>query len=263
MRYDILMKICSLGSGSKGNSLYIETPKTRLLIDAGFSFSELKSRLFSVGVRLQDITAVLVTHEHSDHIAGLTGFCKSGVPVFAHTYTAGILKGRFAGLDVVAVTEAPFDLFDLNIAPFRIPHDAVSHLGYRLTHESTVISVATDVGHVTESLVAHLKESDCIVAEFNHDENMLLKGRYPEHLKRRIIGRYGHLSNTAAAELLSLAVTARTKRVLLAHLSEENNLPELAFDAAVKTLYRSGFVVGRDLVVEVLKQHETSLLSVI
>ncbi|MDR2091218.1 MAG: MBL fold metallo-hydrolase [Clostridiales bacterium] len=251
-----MLKVCPLGSGSKGNCIYTEFGGVGLLLDAGLSFSDIKKRLFAAGVGLRDISGVLVTHEHSDHINGLSGFVKSGVPIFVHERAAEFIGNKFRGLSIRKIRDEAFDFFGIRITPFGIPHDAAYPLGFRLTDGNAVVSAATDVGHISGEVVEGLFDSDILVVEANYDENMLRGGRYPERLKRRIVGGGGHLDNSAAAELLKRVITPRTKKVLLAHLSEENNLPELAFDTVAKALKKCGIEAEKDIKIEVLKQGE-------
>jgi len=258
-----MLKLCPLGSGSKGNCIYLESGESRLLIDAGLPFLEIKKRLREIDVRLCDLTGVVITHEHTDHINGLSGFCGSGVPVFVHDYVVRIIESKFPKLDIRGIREEAFDLSGLRVKPFKIPHDAVYPLGYRFTDGKLSASVATDIGRVTESIIDNMKDSDLIVAEANHDEDMLMKGAYPYQLKQRIIGGKGHINNALSAELLAKIVTGRTKNIFLAHLSEENNLPELAFDIVAKYLSAHNIHEGSDVKIEVLKQRERGSLTVV
>jgi phosphoribosyl 1,2-cyclic phosphodiesterase len=251
-----MLKVYPLGSGSKGNCIYIKSDGAGLLLDAGLSFSDVKSRLSEFGFRLRDIDGVLITHEHTDHISGLSGFSESGVPILTHGRTAGIVGSKIRALSLGAVCGEAFDFFDVRITPFEIPHDAAHPLGFRLSDGTATLGIATDVGHISESVVSGLFDADALIVEANYDENMLNGGRYPERLKRRITGGRGHLNNSDAGELLKRVITPRTKTVMLAHLSEENNLPELAFDAVAKSLKKCGIEAGRDIKIEVLKQRE-------
>jgi phosphoribosyl 1,2-cyclic phosphodiesterase len=249
-----MLKVRSLGSGSKGNCIYAESNEAKLLIDAGLSFSEIKKRLNDCGVKLFDINGVVITHEHTDHIAGLSGFSDSGIPIFVHSRVAPLIEKKFKGLEIVKISDSPFDFSDMNIAPFKIPHDAVYPLGYRISSGGKTLGVATDMGFVTSAAVEFMKDSDCIIVEANHDESLLMNGGYSYSLKRRIFGGRGHLSNSNSAELLSKIITSRTKSVLLAHLSEENNLPELAFETVAKKLAEYGIYENKAFKIEVLTQ---------
>jgi phosphoribosyl 1,2-cyclic phosphodiesterase len=251
-----LLKVYPLGSGSKGNCIYIKSDGAGLLLDAGLSFAEIKSRLFEFGIKLQDVGGVLITHEHSDHINGLPGFAGSGIPIFMREEAARVVEKKIRGLSVAKICEAAFDFFDMRITPFGIPHDAAHPLGFRLFDGKSALGIATDVGHIAENVVSGLFDADALIVEANYDENMLSGGRYPERLKKRITGGKGHLNNAATGELLKRIITPRTKNVMLAHLSEENNLPELAFDTVAKSLKKCGIETGRDIKIEVLKQHE-------
>jgi phosphoribosyl 1,2-cyclic phosphodiesterase len=249
-----MLKVYPLGSGSKGNCIYIKSDGAGLLLDAGLSFAEIKSRLFEFGIRLQDVGGVLITHEHSDHINGLQGFAGSGIPIFMREEAARVVEKKIRGLSVGRIQDAAFNFLDLRITPFEIPHDAAYPLGFRISDGKTVLGVATDVGHIAENVVSGLFDADALIVEANYDGNMLSGGHYPERLKRRIAGGRGHLENSATCELLMRIVTPRTKTVMLAHLSEENNLPELAFDAVAKSLKKCG--IEKNIKIEVLKQRE-------
>ncbi|MDR1939746.1 MAG: MBL fold metallo-hydrolase [Clostridiales bacterium] len=252
----LMLKVCPLGSGSKGNCVYLQSDKAKILIDAGLSFAEIKRRLSDIDVRLYELDGVIITHEHNDHITGLSGFRGSGIPIFVHTFAAPIIGGKFQGLELKKISEQAFDFADLSITPFKIPHDAVYPLGYRISSKNKTLSVATDVGFAADNIIEAMKDSDCIVVEANHDESLLINGGYPKRLKERILGGRGHLSNASSAELLSKIITRRTSNLLLAHLSEENNLPELAFETVAKKLAENGFYERGDFKIGVLKQNE-------
>ncbi|MDR1905674.1 MAG: MBL fold metallo-hydrolase [Clostridiales bacterium] len=252
-----MLKICCLGSGSKGNCFFIESERIKLLVDAGLNFSDIKSKLLEIGISILDISGVLITHEHTDHIGGLTGFSNSGIPIFAHARAARVIENKIRGLNMRAVN-GEFDFYGIGVTSFNIPHDSAGPLGYRLSNGNISVGIATDMGHISLSAAEGLKDCDCVVIEANHDKDMLLNGKYPHALKKRITGGRGHLSNLDCAELLSSIVTPRTKNVWLAHLSEENNLPELAFETVVKELQKIGITEGRDLKIETQKQHEKS-----
>jgi phosphoribosyl 1,2-cyclic phosphodiesterase len=227
------INVCALASGSKGNSLLIEGPEGALLVDAGLSAREIVKRIHTIGADPSVITGILVTHDHSDHVRGVRVLARRlSIPVYA---TRGTLEA--AGLpDTTSVkhvysgkefTEAGF-----NIHPFSLPHDAVDPVGYVISREGVRIGIATDLGCATALVKRRLTGCNFLFMESNHDEKMLMDGPYPWFLKQRIKGRMGHLSNDASAGILAGLVHNGLEGVVLAHLSEMNNRPELALGAA-------------------------------
>lgn len=252
------LRICSLASGSKGNCTYVASDNTKLLVDAGLPYSTIKNRLEEVGEDISEISAIVITHEHIDHVRGLEKFNAEGVKIYAHprAQTGIILKtGR---LDFVEEEfyDGGFEVGDILVRPFRIPHDACYPLGYGFECNGDRIAVATDIGHITEGLVNNLKGCRTVLLEANHDVEMLYNNpKYVMRLKKRIDGANGHLSNETAAEVAQRILTKNLERIILAHLSEENNLPELAFATVVEKLRQSGAREGKDLFVQVAKQN--------
>jgi phosphoribosyl 1,2-cyclic phosphodiesterase len=230
------MRFASLGSGSKGNALIVEAGKTRVLLDCGFGPRNLAARLARVGLEPEDLDAILVTHEHSDHIGGV-GPCarRHEIEVFmTHgTRVAAMPEG-------VAVTQidshTAFIIGDLEVRPFPVPHDAREPVQFVFSDGRGVLGVLTDAGCVTPHMIAMLAACDALVLECNHDLDLLAGGSYPLALKRRIAGRFGHLDNVAAADLLARIEHRRLKHVVAAHLSQENNTPGLARGALATVL---------------------------
>lgn len=225
------MKICLLGSGSKGNCLYIESHGAAVIIDQGFSHIEVMSRLASRGLDEGRIRAILLTHEHDDHIrgAGITAR-KLGIPVYA---TPGTLSGRkniFTGDESLVPIESgrSFIIGALEIHPFSVSHDARDPVQYCISSGKTKVSVATDLGFVSTLVEQRIRGSHLVIIEANHDVDMLKKGSYPWPLKQRILSRTGHLSNRNAAEFLFNLCQPDPFKVVLAHLSEENNRADIA-----------------------------------
>jgi phosphoribosyl 1,2-cyclic phosphodiesterase len=232
------VRICLLASGSRGNSLYIESSESRILIDAGLSARELTSRLEGIGVRGEDLDALLVTHEHTDHCQGIGPMSRRyHLPVYLHHETRCALPklGRIAELHEFSGGDV-FELKDLRITTFPLTHDAVAPVGYIVETTGGKIGVATDLGIATRLVYERLKGCRVLVLESNHDENMLRDGPYPWPLKQRIRSNHGHLSNLESAELLSGLVSDKLEAIFLAHLSEENNRPELALRSAREAL---------------------------
>jgi len=230
------MRVCTLASGSSGNSLLIETKYTKILVDAGITRRQIIKRLNLLGVQLEDIDAVITTHEHQDHTVSIT---KLEVPVYVTASTVhlwkdkvGILHEFDAGCD--------FEINELVITPFTVPHDAIDPVGFTINSDSIKVGVVTDIGSVTGLVVQKLKDSNVLVIESNHDSDLILYSRYPWELKQRIRSRLGHLSNDQASDLLGDLVHGGLKDVVLAHLSEVNNKPQSALNQAVKVLNNKG-----------------------
>lgn len=224
------MRFASLGSGSRGNSLLVEFGATRLLIDAGFGPRETLRRLGRLGIAADDVSAILITHEHTDHIGG--AFACAGRFGWQVLLTAGSLSAsgrREPGSGITLIdSHAAFAYRDIQVQPFPVPHDAREPVQYVLADGDGRLAVLTDAGHVTTHMVAMLDRADAIVLECNHDLTMLEQGAYPLHLKRRIAGSLGHLDNAAAASLLARIDRSRLRHVVAAHISEQNNSRELA-----------------------------------
>ena len=224
------MRFASLGSGSKGNALLVEAGSTRVLIDAGFGPREMSRRLERLGLAVDDVDAVLVTHEHSDHIGGAFACARRfgwSVVLTHGTLAASRDTDIDARITIIDSHEA-FSVGDVSVQPFPVPHDAREPVQFILADGARRLGVLTDAGHVTPYMIAMLDECDALVLECNHDAAMLEHGRYPQALKRRIGGLWGHLDNAAAASLLSQVGVAKLQHVVAAHLSEENNSPALA-----------------------------------
>jgi phosphoribosyl 1,2-cyclic phosphodiesterase len=232
------LRLTVLGSGSGGNASLIEGGGVRLLVDAGFSCRGLVQRLRYVGCEPETIDALLITHEHSDHVNGAARFSASfDAPIYCTrgTATAAGLTGEDIEVHLVAAGRG-FAIGDLQVSPFTVPHDAVETVGYVVQAGAARIGYATDLGHGTMAVRESLVGCDLLVMESNHDRGMLRAGPYPEALKDRILGRHGHLDNEMAADLLAEVADHRTRAVVLAHLSETNNSPDLAIDTVARRL---------------------------
>jgi phosphoribosyl 1,2-cyclic phosphodiesterase len=229
-----------LASGSKGNAVYIESGQSRILIDAGLSATELRRRLAGIGVSADDLHAILVTHEHGDHCRGVGVLARRHrVPVYLHPATHGALPllGTIPELREFEVGRT-IGLRDLQIYPFQVTHDAAAPVGFTIDTPEGKIGLATDLGLATRLVTEQLKDCRVLILESNHDEQLLLSGPYPWHLKQRIRGHHGHLSNTASAQLLSALLWEGMESVFLAHLSEVNNQPQLAENSAREVIAR-------------------------
>ena len=224
------MRFASLGSGSRGNAMVVEAGATRVLVDCGFGPRILAQRLARLGLAPADLDAILVTHEHSDHVGGIGGSARLGCGVFMTHGTFGAVgQGTVAGIRVELIdSHAAFAVGDLEILPFPVPHDAREPVQFVFTDGQRRLGLLTDAGHVTAHVVDMFAASDAVVIECNHDADMLAHGNYPRSLKQRISGRFGHLDNSAAAALLATIDGSRLQHVVAAHLSEQNNTPQLA-----------------------------------
>lgn len=231
------MRFVSIASGSSGNCIYAGTERTHVLIDAGISTKRIEKGLFEVGVKPSELSAICITHEHSDHVKGLGVLArKYQIPVYGTEGTLReIRKMKSLGeypqeLLNPILPDVDFSVGDMTVMPFHIDHDAADPVAYRIQAGSKSIAVATDLGHFNQYTIDHLLDLDAVLLESNHDIRMLESGPYPYYLKRRILGDFGHLSNENAGRLLNCILNDRLKYILLGHLSQENNLPELAFE---------------------------------
>ena len=227
--------ITSLYSGSKGNSVLIESDEAKILIDAGKSARALCNALAEIGRSIDEIDAIFITHEHNDHIGALENLLKKHkIPVHIVSISAQKLLNRAREIfeDALCLHTPIFteNIGNMKITSFPTPHDSEYSVGYRIEIDGTCIGYATDIGYVTDEIKVALSGCESVVIECNHDEEMLMEGTYPYDLKLRIKSNKGHLSNKDCAEFVSDLCFIGTKNVLLAHLSEENNDPDLAFD---------------------------------
>lgn len=233
------MRFASLGSGSRGNALVVESGGTRVLLDCGFGIREAVRRLERLGLAAESLSAILVTHEHSDHIGGVFKFARRySIPVWLTHGTLAAAPQRDTQLPEVELIDGhvAHALGDLEILPYPVPHDAREPVQYVFSDGARRLGVLTDCGSLTAHVVAMLDGCDALVLECNHDEALLAASDYPPVLKRRISGRLGHLSNEAAASLLHQVDASRLQHLVAAHLSEQNNRPALAVGALASVL---------------------------
>ena len=241
-----MLNFCSLYSGSSGNSLFVETENTKILIDAGMSCKKIEEALHSIEVNPSSINAILVTHEHSDHVKGISTISKKfDIPVFATKETFEAMPSQTEKLSQKNINffnpSEKFYIDDLEILPFSIPHDAANPCGFNIIKNKTnQISIATDIGHMTKSIIKHLEGSKFILLESNYDTEVLKCCSYPFNLKSRIASDTGHLSNTMAGKTISyLSKNGKLNTAMLGHLSKESNFPELAYQTVVDELISS------------------------
>lgn len=252
-----MMRFASLGSGSEGNGLVVQAGEgascTRVLVDCGFGIRELDRRLRRLGLAPGDLHAVLVTHEHGDHVSGVAALVRRhGIPVHMTPGTARACARSALPLPLLRLFDphAPFEVRGLRVEPFPVPHDACEPVQYVFDDGRARLGVLTDIGHATALLPRVLARLDGLVLECNHDTAMLRDGHYPPALKRRVGGDYGHLCNEDAAVLLKRLDQSRLSRVVAAHLSRHNNRPALAQAALADALGAAPgdvFVADQDL----------------
>jgi phosphoribosyl 1,2-cyclic phosphodiesterase len=239
------MKFCVLGSGSRGNATYLESGRTRILIDAGMTGKELQRRLAAIDVDIAVIDAIMVTHEHNDHIHGVGVLSrKAGIPVFANPATFSAASQRIHRLSAYNEFETgvPFPFQGLEIHPFAISHDSADPVGFRISDGRISLGYCTDTGKVSRLIHHRLAACQALVLESNHDIELLQNSTYPPYLKQRIRSSQGHLDNGVAAALLKELLHEDLQHVVLAHLSGENNRPEIAYRLAAAALDTSPLI---------------------
>ena len=241
-----MFNIHPLYSSSSGNMFHIASSGTNILIDVGVSYKAINEGLKSIGLTIKDIDAILITHEHVDHIKGLPLLCrKNEIPIYACGDTAKYLKDELDSKNISAniITvhyNSPFKINDIKICPFETSHDAVMPCGYKIYDDTSCITFATDLGYISNEVMDNLSDSDYTILESNYDETMLDFGKYPYLLKRRIKGVTGHLSNEACGQVLVSLASNGHNRFLLAHLSENNNTPDIARQTIDSMLLQNG-----------------------
>ncbi len=261
------MKICSLASGSSGNCVYVGDETSHILIDAGLSGKKIKLGLEAIGVDIGSIQALLITHEHSDHISGVGVLSrKYKIPIYSKEKTLkSLLQSKSIGTidpDLLNKLEADTSFFvgNIEVMPFTSSHDAVDPLCYTFTKEDKKIGLATDLGNYNPYILDHLTNANVLYLEANHDVRMLEVGPYPFFLKQRILSDLGHLSNDLSAALICALYHEGLDHVILAHLSHENNMPDVAY-ATVKHEIDALLNLGEgDLTLHVAKRSENSVL---
>jgi phosphoribosyl 1,2-cyclic phosphodiesterase len=225
------MRFASIGSGSEGNGLLVEVGATRILIDCGFGVRDTAARLARAGVEPGSIDAILVTHEHSDHVGGVPAFAaRHGIAVWLTMGTLDAVGERMGAVDEVRGFDSHdmFAIGDVEVQPIPVPHDAREPVQFVLSDGARRLGVLTDIGASTPFVEASLSGCDALVIECNHDSDLLATGSYPYPLKQRIAGRYGHLCNEAAAAIVRSIDASRLRHVVAAHLSQQNNTPDHA-----------------------------------
>jgi phosphoribosyl 1,2-cyclic phosphodiesterase len=238
-----IVKFCVLASGSCGNAALLATENTRILVDAGLSMREIGKRLAAIGESLDRIDAILITHEHSDHVSGLPVLArkKVGRAIYLTRLTAPAIDwGQCQPPVEPFQAGASFQIGDIEVQSFSIPHDAIDPVGFRFEAQGVSIGLATDLGYIPESIKYHLRRTDLLLLESNHDLDMLKVGPYPWSVKQRVMSRVGHLSNLVMSDYLAQDLDSTTAHVVLGHLSEHNNHPAIVQMIATQTLEQRG-----------------------
>ena len=237
-----MLNFCSLYSSSSGNCLFVQSKNTSILIDAGVSVRKIETALDKININPENISGILVTHEHSDHVQSIGNFSsKYNIPVYVNEETWNALpelqKEKISDDNHVHISiDEQFSIGDLEILPFAIPHDAINPCGFNIFHEGKKISIATDLGHMTDCVFKSLEHSTFILLESNYEPEVLKFSRYPYVLKKRIDGPNGHLSNIVAGDTISKLIPAGLHSAMLGHLSKENNFPELAYKTVMERI---------------------------
>ncbi|MBO8172140.1 MAG: MBL fold metallo-hydrolase [Bacillaceae bacterium] len=246
------MRFSILASGSTGNSFYLETDQTKILVDAGLSGKQIEAGLKKIGVAPSSLDALLVSHEHSDHIKGVGVLARRyDLPIYTNSATWDALDGQIGSLKeqqkCLLETGHVQDFGDLTVETFGISHDAAEPMGFCFYHGDKKISLVTDLGYVSKRIKDKVRDSHAYVFETNHDVEMLRMGSYPWNVKRRILSDVGHLSNELAGESLSEILKGQGEKVYLAHLSLDNNMTDLARLTVQNILEEAGFETGKDV----------------
>lgn len=261
-----MLRFISFGSGSCGNCYYIYTKDFGILIDVGIGIKRLKKYFMDYGLSLKSVRCILITHDHADHVKSVGIISNSlNLPVYTTARVHEGIKNNYCvrkkiGEGNIRIIEkgATFNLGDFTVTTFGVPHDSLENIGFKISLGDRTFCLMTDIGHITEELEHLISETDYLVIEANHDEEMLLTGPYPEYLKMRVHGESGHLSNKECGKALKNNATSRLKHVWLCHLSQENNHPELARKTVELALNSSARIDGKAIPVDVLKRNTAS-----
>ena len=259
------LRFVSLGSGSSGNCYYLGTMSKGILIDAGIGIRNMKKRLAEVGLGFEQIWGVLITHDHIDHIRSVGAVAvRHHIPVYT---TAEIHKG-ISRCPMIGDKNIPspkliekgstLDISGFEVTAFSVSHDGSDNVGYSIQYNNQRFTLATDLGYICENSAPYIKQANYLVLEANYDTQMLETGRYPRYLKNRISCPTGHLSNDEAARFLADNYTPHLKHIYLCHLSQENNMPELAYQIVERELTAKNIIVGKDVQLHTLPRTKSS-----
>ncbi len=257
----------SLASGSSGNCYYIGTNEYGVLIDAGVSVRQTKKTLKDFGIAFENILAILITHDHADHIKSIGCLGETmGIPVFAtEKVHEGVRKSRYVEEVLIqsrrlVEKDIPFFVRDLKITAFETPHDSSDNVGYSIEYDNQTFVIVTDAGHITDTIREYVCKANHLVIETNYDEEMLQNGVYPAFLKERVSSPTGHLSNRITADFLASIFSPKLKNIWLCHLSRDNNHPELAYKTVEYRLWQEGIKAGKDVALTTLKRMSPSIV---
>lgn len=256
------MRVCNLASGSKGNCTYIESDGTKMLIDLGVTAKYVVDNLTELKVLPEDIDAILITHEHSDHIKGVATFAKKyNVKILCAEILKECLTNQLAGCEYLIDTySGEFYIGDLRVVPFPVSHDSVACFGYRIIDGDASVSLVTDLGHCPESVFKIIKSSAIVFLESNYDPEMLFACNYPPFLKKRIMGNCGHLSNKDCAIVAEKLAYSGTRQIVLSHISENSNTQFLAYSTVKNYLESKGIIIGQNIRLDVANQNNRGLI---
>lgn len=257
------MKYCSIGSGSSGNCHYVEYKDTKLLVDAGLSGKRITTGLNDIDVDAKKLNGILVTHEHSDHIKGVGILSrKYDLPIYVNYETWLAIAPKIGKINEANIkifeNDKNYTIGDLSVRPFSISHDAADPVGYLFSDGKEKLSIATDIGYITENIRENVVGSKIVVLESNYDKDMLMMGSYSYALKKRVMSKMGHLSNEDASKFSVDLINNGTEKILFAHLSRENNFPALAYETANHILTENSMKIGKDVELEVLLRDDIS-----
>lgn len=270
MQYDLFnpkpkYKLISLSSGSSGNCYYLGTSQYGILIDAGIGMRTIKKYLREYGIAMETIVAILVTHDHADHIKSVGSFGgKMRIPIYAtETVHSGIERSRYIQENIyesrrIIRKDEPFSIMDFCITAFDVPHDTIENVGYQIKFHDNSIVLVTDVGRITSTIANYAITANHLIMEANYDKEMLLNGHYPHHLKQRIMSGNGHLSNQDSGEFIASIYHEKLDEIWLCHLSGDNNSPELAYKTVEAALTKQSINVGSDVVLKTLSRGKPS-----
>lgn len=260
------LRFCSIASGSTGNSYVVRTEDTAVLIDCGISGKRIIAGLEALGLDPGDLDAILLTHEHTDHILSIKMMARKapGAEVFASEGTITAISDKIKPERATAIEgDSSFRVGDIDIDAFDLSHDAIEPVGYSLKSGGSRLSIITDTGIVTDDIYSHIKDSDGLILEANHEVNILRAGPYPYELQQRILGEQGHLSNVTAGETIARVLDSRESEkpplyVMLAHVSRHNNTPEVAYLTVKNVLFEEGHYVDKEVKIGVARHDEMS-----
>jgi phosphoribosyl 1,2-cyclic phosphodiesterase len=261
------IRFMSLGSGSSGNCYYLGTDTYGILIDAGIGIRTIKKILKEADIPMDSIKAVLITHDHADHIKAVGSLGeKMGIPVYTTKEVHEGINRSYCMTEKLRTSahflskETPIIIEDFTVEAFEVPHDGTDNVGYCIAIDGKIFTFLTDLGEITPTAARYICRANYLIIEANYDEEMLRMGSYPQYLKERIVGREGHLSNATTAKFLAEHYSDRLHNIWLCHLSKDNNHPALAYKTVEMELLQKGIVVGRDVQLVALKRNTPSEL---